>query len=115
MPFTVAAFCACGTQAALSCVKAKGKLYAGDGEVDWSAISLETYLEYVDQILPQVDEDTDKLDDEEQMANAKERRNLTDIFLEKRRVVNGVKIRTLLKVSLCRKRVIRCSYPKCHA
>lgn len=47
----------------------------------------------------------DTLDDVEQMTAAKEKRNLTDIFLEKRRVLNGVKVRLLLKVSLQRRRV----------
>lgn len=97
---------ACGTQAALSHVRARGRVCGRpDDKIDWTAISLEAYLEYVDRVIPLVDQGMDTLDDVEQMTAAKEKRNLTDIFLEKRRVLNGVKVRLLLKVSLQRRRV----------
>lgn len=53
----------------------------------------------VDRLIPQVDVDLDALDDEEQMSASKERRNLIDVFMEKRRGVSGLKLRTLLKVN----------------
>lgn len=53
----------------------------------------------VDRLIPQVDVDLDALDDEEIMSASKERRNLIDVFMEKRRGVSGLKLRTLLKVS----------------
>lgn len=93
---------ACGTQAALSHVRARKREYGGEDKIDWSAISLEAYLEYVNRLIPIVDEDMDALDDVVQMTAAKEKRDLTDVFLEKRRVVNGVKVLMLLKVSLNR-------------
>lgn len=94
----------CGTQAALSHVRARGRLC--EGKADWSAISLEEYLEYVDRLIPLAAEDIDALDDVEQMTALKEKRNLTDVFLEKRRVVNGVKVHILIKVSLYRRRLL---------
>lgn len=97
-------FVASGTQAALSHVRARGRLC--ESKADWSAISLEEYLEYVDRVIPLAAQDIDALDDVEQMTALKEKRNLTDVFLEKRRVVNGVKVRILIKVSLYRRRIL---------
>lgn len=56
-------------------------------------------MRVVNRLIPEVDVDIDALDDEEQMSASKERRNLTDVFLEKRRAVSSLKLRTLLKVT----------------
>lgn len=96
-----------GTQAALSHVRARGKNCGRrDGKIGWDQISLEEYIEYVNRLIPLAAQDMDALDDVEQMTAMKEKRNLTDVFMEKRRVVNGVKVRILIKVSLYTTRVI---------
>ncbi|CAM9455845.1 unnamed protein product [Pylaiella littoralis] len=84
-------------QAALSCFLAQQRDYAGPDPYDWSSVCTKTYINVADRLIPQVDVDLDALDDEEQMSASKERRNLIDVFMEKRRGVSSLKLRTLLK------------------
>ncbi|CAM9094475.1 unnamed protein product [Hapterophycus canaliculatus] len=83
--------------AALSCLLAEQRKHTGPGLFDWGTVTTKAYIRVVDRLIPQVDMDLDALDDEEQMSASKERRNLTDVFLEKRRGVSSLKLRTLLK------------------
>lgn len=89
----------CGWQAALSCFLTQQRKHAGPDLFDWSSVCTKAYISVVDRLLPQVDVDLDALDDEEQMSASKERRNLIDVFMEKRRGVSSLKLRTLLKVN----------------
>lgn len=89
-----------GEQAALSCLLAQQRSHAGPEAFDWGTVSAKPYIRVVNRLIPEVDTDLDALDDEEQMSASKERRNLTDVFLEKRRGVSSLKLRTLLKVNV---------------
>ncbi|CAM9983490.1 unnamed protein product [Scytosiphon promiscuus] len=84
-------------QAALSCLLDQQRKHTGSESFDWGTVATKAYIRVVDRLIPQVDMDLDALDDEEQMSASKERRNLTDVFLEKRRGVSSLKLRTLLK------------------
>lgn len=90
--------CGSRSQAALSYLRAQERDHVGPGLFSWSNVSIQGYIQFVNQLIPRVDVDLDSLDDEEQMMQEKERRNLEDVFLEKRRSVSSIKIRTLLKV-----------------
>lgn len=79
---------------------AQQRSHAGPEAFDWGKVSTKPYIRVVKRLIPEVDTDLDALDDEEQMSASKERRNLTDVFLEKRRGVSSLKLRTLLKVSV---------------
>lgn len=79
---------------------AQQRSHAGPEAFDWGAVSTKPYMRVVNRLIPEVDEDLDVLDDEELMSASKERRNLTDVFLEKRRGVSSLKLRTLLKVNV---------------
>lgn len=85
-------------QAALSCLLAQQRKHTGSEPFDWGTVATKAYIRVVDRLIPQTDMDLDSLDDEEQMSASKERRNLTDVFLEKRRGVSSLKLRTLFKV-----------------
>lgn len=87
-----------GKQAALSCLLAQQRSHAGPEAFDWGQVSTKPYVRVVNRLIPEANADVDALDDEEQMSASKERRNLTDVFLEKRRGVSSLKLRTLLKV-----------------
>lgn len=81
---------------------AQQRSHAGPEAFDWGQVSTKPYIRVVNRLIPEVDTDLDALDDEgglELMSASKERRNLTDVFLEKRRGVSSLKLRTLLKVS----------------
>lgn len=86
-------------QAALSCFLAQQRNHVGSEPFDWATVATKPYMRVVNRLIPEVDVDIDALDDEEQMSASKERRNLTDVFLEKRRAVSSLKLRTLLKVT----------------
>lgn len=92
-----------GEQAALSCLLAQQRSHSGPEAFDWGKIFTKPYIRVVNRLIPEVDADLDALDDEEQMSASKERRNLTDVFLEKRHSVSSLKLRTLLKVSVLNK------------
>lgn len=94
-----------GNQAALSCLLAQQRSHAGPETFDWGKVSTKPYIRVVNRLIPEMDTDLDALDDEEQMSASKERRNLTDVFLEKRRGVSSLKLRTLLKVSVLNTRM----------
>ena len=97
-PLLVLPFVGNGEQAALSCLLAQQRSHAGPETFDWGKVSTKPYIRVVNRLIPEVDTDLDALDDEELMSASKERRNLTDVFLEKRRGVSSLKLRTLLKV-----------------
>ena len=97
-PWPSNAVAATRSQAALSCLLAQQRNHAGPEAFDWGKVSTKPYIRVVNRLIPEVDTDLDALDDEEQMSASKERRNLTDVFLEKRRAVSSLKLRTLLKV-----------------
>lgn len=79
-------------------MRAQHRDHIGLDPFNWGGVSTKEYIAVVNRLIPPLNEDLDALDDEEQMTAAKERRNLMDVFLEKRSAPSSLKLRTLLRV-----------------